>query len=129
MLTSHFELGPLETLRLQGNIASAVIKLMYAFVWQEQRLNVPFITDPEANVRGAELIPIVNGFANSLNDYTYYEQRFQDGYDIYPGDYACNRGALTPHSKWHLESALGLMDLVYLADHVYGITAQTKKSA
>ena len=44
-------------------------------------LNVrpPFVESPAANAVGAELIPIVNSFANQFNDFTYYEQNFQVG--------------------------------------------------
>ena len=28
-----------------------------------------------------------------------------------------------PHSKWHVESANGLMDLMFLADNIYRLTA------
>ena len=58
---------------------STAVKLLYAFVWQEEYLNPqpPFVLDPEANVLGAELIPIVNSFANRLNNFMYYEQNFQ----------------------------------------------------
>ncbi len=46
--------------------------------------------------------------------------------NIYPGDFRCNRQTDTPHSKWHLQSAVGLMDLVYLADYVHGLTVSSK---
>ena len=64
-------------MQLVGNLASALVKLLYAFVWQEQTLDIPFVFDPEANIRGNELIPVVNSFANMLNDFTLYEQNFQ----------------------------------------------------
>ena len=86
---------------------------------------------------GAELIPYVNAFANRLNDFTFYEQNFQvrqfycamtvivemivkDGHLIYPGDEWCN--PQQPHSKWHLQSGIGLLDLVYLCDNMYQLT-------
>ena len=47
-------------------------------------------------------------------------KQFQDGYMIYPGDEWCN--PLYPHTKWHLQSGIGLLDLVYLMDNVNELT-------
>ena len=44
---------------------------------------------------------------------------------IYPGDEWCN--PIEPHSKWHVESAVGLLDLVYLTDNLYRVTATAKE--
>ena len=66
-------------MQLIGDLASALVKLLYAFVWQEQILDIPFVFDPEANIKGNELIPVVNAFANRLNDFTFYEENFQVG--------------------------------------------------
>ena len=78
-LTADIRIGLLEKVQLIGNFASTMVKLLYAFVWQEQTLDIPFVFDPEANVRGNELIPVVNAFANRLNDFTFYEENFQVG--------------------------------------------------
>ena len=66
-------------MQLIGDLASSLVKLLYAFVWQEQTLDIPFVLDPEANIKGNELIPVVNAFANRLNDFTFYEENFQVG--------------------------------------------------
>ena len=78
-LTADIRIGLLEKVQLIGNFASTMVKLLYAFVWQEQTLDIPFVFDPEANIRGNELIPVVNAFANRLNDFTFYEENFQVG--------------------------------------------------
>jgi hypothetical protein len=115
------------------------IKLLYAFVWQEQTFKLSFIYMPETMLLGGILVPILNGISNMLNSYTYFEQSFQvmfllhknpkrlfthfffqDGVNIYPGEQWCNR--LSPHAKWHAQSAVGLLDLVYLADFINGVT-------
>ena len=77
MLTVNLEIGPLEKLELQGNLLSTLVKLIYAFLWDEETILPPFISDPEANAVGAALIPLVNSLANRFNDFTYYEQNFQ----------------------------------------------------
>ena len=78
-LTADLVVPPAEKLRLEGNIISAFVKLMYAFLWQEAYIRPPFVTSPAANAVGAELVPLVNSFANQFNDFTYYEQNFQVG--------------------------------------------------
>jgi hypothetical protein len=113
-------LGPIEDLQLKGNLASTLMKLVYAFLWQEEVFGPPFLFEPEANIKGAELIPKVNAFANRLNTYTFYEQNFQDAISIFPGDYRCNREQ--PHTKWHTESAVGLLDLLYMCDFIHSLT-------
>ena len=80
MLTANLQIGPLEKLRLQGNLISTLIKMIYAFLWDEESIIPPFIFDPEANELGAQLIPVVNAFSNRFNDFTYFEQNFQVGY-------------------------------------------------
>ena len=76
-LIGDLNLGPGEKLHLQGNIISAAVKLLYACVWQEELIETPFLFDPLANEIGAELVPIVNAFANQLNDFTFKDQNFQ----------------------------------------------------
>lgn len=41
---------------------------------------------------------------------------FQDGKELYPGDTWCQ--LQQAHSKWHAQAAVGLLDLVYLADEI-----------
>ena len=83
-LTSNLQIGPLQKLQLQDNLLSTLVKMIYAFLWDEESIIPPFIFDPEANEIGAELIPRVNSFANRFNDFTYYEQNFQVGFVNHP---------------------------------------------
>ena len=76
-LTANLSIRPLEKLRLKGNLASTVKKLIYAIVWQESRIKIPFVFDPTANLLGALSLPVVNGIANAFNDFTYFEKSFQ----------------------------------------------------
>ena len=50
----------------------------------------------------------------------------KDGHLIYPGDEWCN--PQQPHSKWHLQSGIGLLDLVYLCDNMYQLTSSQSHS-
>ena len=40
------------------------------------------VFDPDTNARGAELIPVVNAFANGLNDFPIYDQNLQVSKDF-----------------------------------------------
>ena len=67
-----------EKLQLEENFLSALIKLIYAFIWQEWAItDNPIFLDPDVNARGAALIPIVNGFCNQLNTFPIYDQNLQ----------------------------------------------------
>lgn len=67
-----------EKLELDGNFASTLIKLLYAFVWQEWVVSDdPIILDPDINSGGAALLPVLNAYANSLNNYPIYDQDLQ----------------------------------------------------
>ena len=144
MLIADFRVPPAEKLQLGGNILSAAAKLLYGFLWQEAYIRPPFVDDPAANAIGAELIPLVNSFANRFNNFAYYEDNFQvrisrsnffreilsnltfqDGSMIYPGDDRCNPEI--NHSKWHLMSGVGLLDLVYVCENVLRLTTSLAK--
>ena len=74
----------------------------------------------KVNILGAAFMSTVNGLANWLNSFPVLSPALQSGYGVYPGDVWCN--PQEPHSKWHVESANGLMDLMLLADSVYKMT-------
>jgi len=115
--TAHINLTDEQKYELEGNLMSFAIKILYAFLWQEEFLTQnPIIYNPIVNVIGNTLIKYVNGYANSINTFPIYEQAMQDGERVYPGSEWCN--PLQTHAKWHLESANGLLDLVYLSDYV-----------
>ena len=47
---------------------------------------------------------------------------------IYPGDAWCNPSQYA-HAKWHHESAVGLLDLIYTCDNVYRLTLQSMSTS
>ena len=69
----------------------------------------PIVFEPEANARGADLIPVVNAFANSLNTFNNdYDVNLQlTGVNMFPGYEWCND--FNPHSKWHQVKMRGLI--------------------
>ena len=76
-LTRNLFISPLQKLRLKKNLISTLQKLIYAFVWQENTFEIPFVFDPIANFLGAGSLRVVNGIANVLNDFTFHEKNFQ----------------------------------------------------
>jgi len=113
---SGLNLTEAELETLTNNGIGTFTKLLYAFLWQEEWFPQPIFLDPFMNILGATMIKYVNNFANGLTTFPTYDMVIQNGTSAYPGSEWCNDKE--PHAKWHLESANGLMDLVYLADHI-----------
>lgn len=95
----------------------AFLKIIHAFLWQEKIIvSDPIIFNPFINLLGFRLLPKVNGLINTLSNFQYSNSNFQSGRNVYPGETYCNENI--PHAKWHLQSGLGLLDMVYLADDI-----------
>ena len=134
----HIQLSLLENAELSENTLGTVIKLLYAFVWQEsivdlggknQKLIWPFNIfvfsglnlTPEANEAGAAFTPKLNAFANNLTrwDLTVEELQLGGGY---PGSVGCNN--VIPHAKWHAQTSAALSDMMKLMDFVLKLEKQ-----
>ena len=64
----HLDLD--EKTKLLKNTAGTVIKVMYAFVWQESILDLgDVILTPDANTLGTILLPLINDLGNSLTSW------------------------------------------------------------
>ena len=55
--------------------------------------------------------------ATKLTTFEYYDKEYQHGNNFYPGEEYCNDW--NPHTRWHLETAIGLPDFVFLADEIH----------
>lgn len=66
--TRHVDLSAEERQRYLGMVESVAIKLLYACFWQEFVLGIDtdWLAKPVVNVVGTRLLPVLNGFANSL---------------------------------------------------------------
>ena len=60
--------------------------------------------------------------ATQLTTFSYYNKDYQHGNNFYPGEDICNNW--NPHTRWHLETAIGLPDFVFLADEIHRLTSQ-----
>eukprot|EP00462_Mataza_sp_D1_P019372 CAMPEP_0175127334 /NCGR_PEP_ID=MMETSP0087-20121206/4333_1 /TAXON_ID=136419 /ORGANISM="Unknown Unknown, Strain D1" /LENGTH=415 /DNA_ID=CAMNT_0016409309 /DNA_START=128 /DNA_END=1375 /DNA_ORIENTATION=- len=120
--TEYIKLNKAQELSLALAGTGTVTKLMYAFLWQENVFPWPLFKKPEVNKIGAALMPWVNKFANFLTGFVHTDSDFQNAKNVYPGDSKCR--VEQPHSKWHEESANGLLDLVFLCDYIAMLTKQ-----
>jgi len=117
-------LSILQKLTLTRAFVGTLIKLLYAFVWQERVFPNPFFLKPGVNELGATLMPVVNSLANTITGFKHYDAEIQASKNIYPGDTFCRVNQ--SHSKWHEQSANGLLDLVYMADKIKGVIKASK---
>ena len=109
-----------DRLRIFKKSLTPIIKLVYAFIWQEQAF--PFgdvIYTTPVNAGGFAKMPAVHKTANKFAKFKYYNLPLQAALGVYPGEKRC--GETNPHSKWHVGSAAGVLDLFYLADEIYGV--------
>ena len=109
-----------DRLKIFKKSLTPIIKLFYAFVWQEETF--PFgdvIYTTPVNAAGFAKMPAVHKTANKFAKFKYYNLPLQAALGVYPGEKRC--GETNPHSKWHVGSAAGVLDLFYLADEIYGV--------
>jgi hypothetical protein len=114
----QFQLTLKEKEALVPVIAGTIMKLLWAFVWQEQTFLYPFIFDAKWNLIGNLLTPPLFALANKLTKFPHDDLDYQKQKDIYPGQAHCNIKAAAPHAKWHDISATGLMDMAFMSDYV-----------
>ena len=81
-----------------------------------------FWLQPITNEIGALILPLVNGLANQLNNFTYTDSAMQNGINLYPGETWCN--PVQPHAKWHLETSIALTDFLFHSDEMFRILGQ-----
>lgn len=114
-----FKLTLAQKKELLPKFIGTLLKLFYAFVWQEHTFIYSFVFNPLWNTFGDYLIKPVFSLANKLTKFPHDDLDFQKGTAIYPGQEHCNAKATAPHAKWHEVSANGLVDLAYLSDAVH----------
>jgi len=114
--SSHHYLGLRDRLELGRNTFATALKLLYAFVWQEDVIDFGGANlTPEANAAGAAALPYINEFANMETSWALHVGDVQAG-EGYPGWQHCN--PLIPHAKWHVQTAAALGDVARLMDWV-----------
>lgn len=106
-----------------------IVKLLYAFLWQEHTFKLPSASNNwlhlhDVNQLGADMMSSLNQVANMLTGYRmfhYTDKDFMPRHGVYPGDTQCR--VWPPHSKWHEQSANGLFDLGLLSGSIHDAIA------
>jgi len=115
----HINLSLLEKAQLSENTIGTLIKLLYAFFWQESIIDLGGLnTTPEINAAGADFTPQLNAFANNFTQWELTVEDVQLG-GGYPGSAGCND--VIPHAKWHAQTAAALADMTRLMDFVLAL--------
>ena len=110
-----------ESIDLFISFAGMLIKIGWAFLWQEQYS--PPIIKGMYNHFGLMLAravtPELNRLASYLDGIYNTEADVVFNTEIYPGARYCN--AQSAHALWHQQSANGLFDLILVMDKLYGL--------
>jgi len=114
---------PLKTkIDVVEKLTGSVIKIIYAFLYQEKYLKVPgFDTKIMIELGGAG-ISMMNGFADSLTGFPQTDGNVNRSFGVYPGEEKCKYEQA--HSTWHEVSANGLLDIVFLCDYIHGLSKE-----
>jgi len=117
--TKDFRPLPLEErVKFGRNLVGTAVKLLYAFVWQEQVITNEIVFKPQVNQIGALLQPMLNNFVTeNIETFKYSNPDFGSGKNFFAGQTRCNKW--DPHSKWHLQTAIALTDFIFLADEMH----------
>ena len=108
-----------EKKQLLNQWLSLVMKVIYAFAFQEQFFPLPMLYHFIPMEIAAHFMPVWNRVANWLNDFAQTDSDFNHAINVYPGDYYCRH--YSPHALWHEESAGLLFDFSLTADFVNSI--------
>lgn len=106
----------LTKMQLLKNTLSTVFKLVYAFLFQEQTIDIDLVTSPLGNQIGSFLQPKSNTVASIPSSLPNLSPPLTLGSRLYPGSSWCSPSQ--PHSLWHAQSAAGLLDFFLLIDNL-----------
>jgi hypothetical protein len=98
--------------------AGMLLKMLYAFVWQEQTFKGAWLTSPEANQIGGAIIQEINLIGDYLTGY-WHPLYVRSSIGVYAGNALCK--SLVAHAKWHEQSANALVDLIFVADDMHNL--------
>jgi len=100
-LLQSVELPFLQRIRLIRMFFGSLLKILYAFVWQEQTLEVDV-----SSWLGFLLAPVVNLASTILNgfDHGRFDWNIAFGRNLYPGFDTCNH--ISKHAFWHQQSGV-----------------------
>lgn len=119
---ANIKVSSSDVMDLAKKVAGVLIKIAYAFVWQEFFVPLPFLYNSLGLHIGAWLSVPINHFASELSGYPQTDKYVTSGKNLYPGQDKCK--VSSAHALWHEESANGFLEIVLLADTVHKYTKQ-----
>jgi len=109
-----------EKKNIAGMFFGMIIKILYAFLWQEHFIPITNVyKHPFLVSLGGALLPDINSFSNGISGFAQTDSNVENSFGVYPGDTHCRH--YSPHAIWHEESANGLLEIVFLTDAINGI--------
>lgn len=110
------EVPEAEQITLIQRSIGMLLKMMYAFFWQEGIFKGDWLASENANTIGGDLIPLINAFGDLLTGYVHPEY-VSKSIQVYSGNDECKH--IVAHAKWHEQSANALVDLIFLTDDMH----------
>lgn len=123
--TEHNDIPYTERIYILTGLAGFLIKIGYAFAFQEQFLKIPGFQDPITIWLGGHFVPAVFGIADNISKFPQTDAAVNESKNVYPGQTHCKYDQ--GHSIWHEASANGLLDLVFLCDYVNSLVVKYNK--
>ena len=113
-----------EIKKLFRNFVGVIVKSVYAALWQDAPISISMPSESLFNEIGYDVMPLINDLANTATTFHQNNINFQEGKNLYPGEFVCNRGGETgenKHPKWHVQTAISVLDVIYLSDEIHRI--------
>ena len=113
-----------EIKKLFRNFVGVIVKSVYAALWQDAPISISMPSESLFNEIGYDVMPLINDLANALTTFHQGNINFQEGKRLYPGEMLCNRGGdngENKHPKWHVQTAISVLDVIYLSDEIHRI--------
>lgn len=112
----HFKLSISRSMDLLGKFGAILIKILYAFLWQEETLPTHFLYRKPILQLGVWFAPSVYAFADKLSGFYEHDEVLNHVGNTFPGHDQCRTES--PHAFWHEVSANALITFAYLANHI-----------
>ena len=116
----HFNLNIGKSLDLLGKFGAILVKIVYAFLWQEETLPTSFLFKKPIIQMGVYLAPTVYAFADHMSGFYEHDDVMNHMGNTFPGHDQCRTES--PHAFWHDVSANALINFAYLANHINGLS-------
>ena len=111
-----------QKFKLARMFTGMIMKIIYAFQWQEFFFPRPFMYTAVPHFFGAWTLPMFNFKASLISGIPQTDKYMNWSKNLYPGDKFCRR--TSPHAFWHEESANGLVEIVFMTDFINSILSK-----